>query len=149
MKHLDRICTRGDTNGIKHTKMEVEKMGPKPQVKVATPQPAQEPRRWGQPARSLFDPLVTTARPAAATPQPMSGPAATPPAAPNMAQSLRASRDNTPLTGHQTVARNCGLDPQTPGVETMTMQQMKDLAYKQQLEATEPMFRAHGKCYRR
>jgi hypothetical protein len=71
-------------------------------------------RRWGQSQRGFYDPFTSNANgPAAPTPA-TSRPSATSPAAPSLAETLRASRDNTPLSGHQLAARRAGLDVNTP-----------------------------------
>lgn len=111
---------------------------------------AKEPRRWGQPARSLHDPLVNVN-----TPRPVAAPAATRPTtpAPNMAQNLRASRNTAPLTGHEMAAVKQGVNlsklPAGTDLARMDKGQMASLAHTQLLEATEPMFLASGKLYRR
>ena len=107
------------------------------------PQPVEKPRQsWFQNNR-YFDPKGTPTP--GATPQPV--PPTTP--APSMSQSIRNSRDTTPLTGHQLAARRVGCDINTPGLEKMNLEEMKATSHKQTLEATEPLFLASGKLYRR
>ena len=79
------------------------------------------PRRWGQEARSFYDPISA---PRVTSPAPAPGPSVI--ASPvNLAEKFKASRDTTRYTAHQAVAVKCGLSPDTPGLERMTLDDMK------------------------
>lgn len=99
----------------------------------------QEPRRWLQGQRTLFDPIINEARPVPAAPR--SAPTAP---APTMAQSIRASRDLTPLSGHQLAARKAGLDINTPGLDKLSFDQMKQAANQVNVEAARKQAEAQG-----
>lgn len=110
---------------------------------------AEKPRQpWFQNNR-YFDPNAKPTTPAAA-PQSMA-PAAQ---APTIAQNLRASRsDLSQLSGHEMAFVKQGGDlsklPTGTDLTRMDKGQMASLAHSQTLKATEPLFRASGKLYRR
>lgn len=105
-------------------------------------QKAVPPLRWGQTPRFIGEKVGNTTPPE---------PQRTTPAAPTptAAQQLRGSRSNSPLNGHQLAAQRCGLDPHTPGVESMTVDQMKQAAHEVNIKATAPLAFKAGLQYRR
>lgn len=112
-------------------------------------QKAEPPLRWGQTPRFLGEKLGAD-RPAATSATPATGR----PSTQSMAQKLRASRTNlSQMTGHEMAAVKQGVDlsrlPAGTDLTRMSKDQMSNLARTQTLEATEPAFRAAGKCYRR
>lgn len=127
------------------TKMHHDSQGNNKEEKdMGTISKAQEPRRWGQNQRSLFDPLVNVIAPG---PAPRRAEPVAP--APSMALSLRNSRDSTPLTGHQLAARRAGLDVDTPDLHKMSFEQMKQAAHEVNVKATSSLAFKAGLQYRR
>lgn len=55
--------------------------------------------------------------------------------------------NGAPLTGYQLAAQKAGLDINTPGLENMTFDEMKELALGKLRESTEPLKRAAGLRY--
>lgn len=106
-------------------------------------QKALPPLRWGQTPRFIGEKVGNTT----SSPEPQQTAPAAP--APTAAQQLRGSRSNTPLNGHQLAAQRCGLDPHTPGVESMTVDQMKQAAHEVNVKATAPLALKAGLQYRR
>ncbi len=107
-------------------------------------QKALPPLRWGQTPRYIGEKMCNTPSPSP-EPQPMA-PAAP---APNMAQQLRESRDNTPLTGRQLAARKTGIPVDTAGLNAMTYEEMKQLAHARTVKSTEDLARKSTAFYRR
>lgn len=106
-------------------------------------QKAVPPLRWGQTPRFIGEKVGNTTL----SPEPQRTAPVTP--APTAAQTLRGSRSNSPLNGHQLAAQRCGLDPHTPGVESMTVDQMKQAAHEVNVKATAPLAFKAGLQYRR
>jgi hypothetical protein len=105
-------------------------------------QKALTPLRWGQMPRYIGEKVGNTI-----PPEPQRTTPVTP--APTAAQQLRGSRSNSPLNGHQLAAQRCGLDPHTPGVEKMSVDQMKQAAHEVNVKATAPLAFKAGLQYRR
>lgn len=126
----------GDT--IKFTKERITMGTELDQLQKAVP-----PLRWGQTPRFIGEKVGNTT----SSPEPQRTAPVTP--APTAAQTLRGSRSNSPLNGHQLAAQRCGLDPHTPGVESMTVDQMKQAAHEVNVKATAPLAFKAGLQYRR
>ncbi len=121
-----------------------EKDNKKEKKPVETIKKSLPPLRWGQTPRFLGEKVGNTT--------PSTEPQRTTPVtpAPTAAQQFRESRINiSQLNGHQLAAQRCGLDPHTPGVESMTVDQMKQAAHEVNVRATAPLAFKAGLQYRR
>ena len=100
------------------------------------PQPVKQHLRWGA-APGLWgnDRLMVEDTP-------LPSPQASQPIRPYVPTKL--VRDTTPYSGHQMAAIKAGLDPSTPGLESMSFDQMKNAAAKVQIAATRQQAEAQG-----
>lgn len=97
------------------------------------------PRVWGKEAVMVNDTPAPTTKPAfqAPTPRPWGAPAIE-----------YGKADLSELAGHQRAALRAGLDPRTPGLESMTFQEMQAKAAKQTAASVEDIARRAGVCHK-